>query len=639
MRSKISFFNNTIFWKNVTHFWPIWAIYSVICFWRMPVNSYFNIKSVTQMTGITAAERDYMKVMRVLEGMNLSLNTMIIFLFAIISSVAVFSYLYTSKNANMIHALPVRREELFVTNYFSGLLYLIVPQFISFLLTVFIWFGNGINHLEYLLQWLGIVIGETVFAYSFGVFCVMLTGNIVAAPIYFLLLNYLYKGIWSVVNLVLQSLVYGYKGNEIISCGAALVPLEYFTDKIRIFYPMEQDLTLPYIEGMECLKWYFLAAVVLTILGMVMYRKRQLECAGDFIAISWMRPVFRWIGAFICAGLCANLVQITFSEKTLSGESFPVLLICWLAGGCISFFGIEMIIEKRFMVFHKKRWAESGFFLSVIILSLACLEWDVFHLEDRIPEAEKVSAVYMHGTYGRYITGKGRIQESIDLHKKVVASKKKYQEYFKKYHGEECNYITLNMIYFMEGGGKQKWTYSIPSDAYYLNEKGGAVEDLIQQEINPHDYMVSYFSDQYSSIEVQNGSYIDCLDERQNFRSVDISVEAAEKLVEAFKKDVTSGEYRVYPYNTKERLEKTYVNTLNICYTPPEGARILQYGWENEENISEGKYSEYSGIILTTECKNTIALLEEMGIINSEHRLATEKEYNTATKEEIELYQ
>ena len=150
MRSKISYFNKTIFWKNVTHFWPIWAVYSVVCFWRMPLSSYFNIRNIIENTGITEAERAYMKVMSALESLNLSMNTWLIFIFAILSSTAVFSYLYTSKSANMIHALPVRREELFVTNYLSGILFLLVPQMISFLLTVFIWFGSGITHLEYL---------------------------------------------------------------------------------------------------------------------------------------------------------------------------------------------------------------------------------------------------------------------------------------------------------------------------------------------------------------------------------------------------------------------------------------------------------------------------------------------------------
>ena len=107
MRSKISFFNRTIFRKNITHFWPIWALYSILCIWSMPIYSYFNLRNYNG-AGLTATEQSYMKVINVLEGFDLSMNAWVIFIFSISSAVAVFSYLYTSRSVNMIHALPVR---------------------------------------------------------------------------------------------------------------------------------------------------------------------------------------------------------------------------------------------------------------------------------------------------------------------------------------------------------------------------------------------------------------------------------------------------------------------------------------------------------------------------------------------------
>jgi ABC-2 type transport system permease protein len=37
MRSKTSFFNRTVFLKNFTRFWPIWALYLVVWILLMPV--------------------------------------------------------------------------------------------------------------------------------------------------------------------------------------------------------------------------------------------------------------------------------------------------------------------------------------------------------------------------------------------------------------------------------------------------------------------------------------------------------------------------------------------------------------------------------------------------------------------------
>ena len=638
MRSKISFFNKTIFWKNITHFWPIWVIYSMVCFWCMLGYFFLNTRNYNDAS-MTSTEQTYLKIVRALDGIEFSINPWIVFAFSIVSAIAVFSYLYTSRTANMMHALPVRREELFVTNYLSGILFMLVPQVLTFLLAIFVWFANGMNQLEYLLQWLGIVTGETFFAYSLGVFCVMLAGNRIAAVMYFAVINYFYHGFWSVWNMVRKTLLYGFMQNTEMTYGAGLVPMEYFRKNVRIVHSEGNQVELPTIEGLGCLKWHAMAALVLAILALAIYRKRQLECASDMIAISWIKPVARWVGAVLCAGLIGELIQSTFvSGKALLGEAFPVLLLCWNLGGLLSFFGIEMMIEKRFMVFHKRILAECGMFLVLVTAFLGCMEMDVFQLEKKLPDVEKIEKVYVQGSYGRYITEPEEIKENIALHKKIVESKEEYQQYFKKYYGKkECNYMTVDMIYVMKNGKKQRWSYNLPVEKYYLNEEGSAVKELMRQESDMEDYMAYYFTEQYSNIRLQDGSSMDRVNEDYNFESVDISKEKADKLVKAFQKDLASGNYRIYPYGTKERVENTFVNTLTICYLPPKGAQILFYMEDDRENISEGIYPEYSGIILTKDCKNTIAMLEEMGIIDKEHRLVTEKEYNAVFEENINI--
>ena len=174
------------------------------------------------------------------------------------------------------------------------------------------------------------------------------------------------------------------------------------------------------------------------------------------------------------------------------------------------------------------------------------------------------------------------------------------------------------------------WSYNLPVDAYYLEKEDSAVRELMEQESDPKDYLAYYFTEQYDNIRLQNGSSIDWVDENCSFQSIDISTEEVEKLLEALKEDIASGNYRIYPYSVSERMKSTYVNNLNICFTPPKGAHILQYGIDYEDNISDGKSTEYAGIVLTKECKNTIALLEEMGYIDEEHRLMTEEEFNAA---------
>ena len=42
MQSKISFFNKTIFKKNITHYWPLWLGYLIISLFEIPFAIYLS---------------------------------------------------------------------------------------------------------------------------------------------------------------------------------------------------------------------------------------------------------------------------------------------------------------------------------------------------------------------------------------------------------------------------------------------------------------------------------------------------------------------------------------------------------------------------------------------------------------------
>ena len=42
MRSKTSYFNETVFWKNITHFWPVWLIYTILLLCMLPLRLLVN---------------------------------------------------------------------------------------------------------------------------------------------------------------------------------------------------------------------------------------------------------------------------------------------------------------------------------------------------------------------------------------------------------------------------------------------------------------------------------------------------------------------------------------------------------------------------------------------------------------------
>ena len=63
--------------------------------------------------------------------------------FGILSAMAVFSYLYNSRSVGLFHALPVRREGLFLTNYLSGLSFMLLPSLVVFFCTLLAELAKG----------------------------------------------------------------------------------------------------------------------------------------------------------------------------------------------------------------------------------------------------------------------------------------------------------------------------------------------------------------------------------------------------------------------------------------------------------------------------------------------------------------
>ncbi len=91
----------------------------------------------------------------------------------------------------MMHALPARREALFVSHYLAGLSFLLLPHLAVYALTVAVEAALGCLELGPLTTWLLTQSGVCLFFYSFAVFCAMFTGNLVALPVFYGILNFL----------------------------------------------------------------------------------------------------------------------------------------------------------------------------------------------------------------------------------------------------------------------------------------------------------------------------------------------------------------------------------------------------------------------------------------------------------------
>lgn len=175
MRSATSFFDKTLFRSQLKHTWPLWLGYTALWLFLVPVMLFSELSAY--QGGYSAADASYLLLNTGVRG-----GIFISFFFGLFFAMLAFSHLTQSRATNGFHALPVRRETIFLTAYLTGLFCQLSTILVTFLL------GAAVSAPLHLSFWsvtgaaMGSAMLEAVFFYSFAVLCMMMTGQILAAP-------------------------------------------------------------------------------------------------------------------------------------------------------------------------------------------------------------------------------------------------------------------------------------------------------------------------------------------------------------------------------------------------------------------------------------------------------------------------
>ena len=127
MQSKTSFFNKTVFKKNLTRFAPVWGLYLLgLLLWMMMLYA-------DEFAGDGGAQgywfADHM-------AEQIQMMAFVNLIYAPVVAALLFGDLYNSRMCNALHAMPLRRESWFLTNVVSGLVFSLLPTAVTALLSV-----------------------------------------------------------------------------------------------------------------------------------------------------------------------------------------------------------------------------------------------------------------------------------------------------------------------------------------------------------------------------------------------------------------------------------------------------------------------------------------------------------------------
>ena len=423
MRSKTSCFNRAFSRHLLRRFWPLWLLWLAA------------LLVVAIGAPLGNPPEAYGSHMAYLNELNRTMLETGVFLAKAaaaagpLMAMAMLGYLYNPRSCGMVCSLPMRREETYFTAVLTGLIPMLLADVLVFLLLLVRFGGMEGVHREYIVKWLELVVLGNAGFYGFACFCGLLTGSTVILPVVYVLLGCAAVVYESGVRAVLRMLVYGYTWDRIYI--SFLSPLPTILSDLHVnglrapgwteeLAARGETEMIYQVKGMDYLVGFCIAGIALAVVAVLILKKRQMENAGDIVAVPVLRPLFRICMAVGTALVAASIVCDEFFSQVLSGRTlFAAVLATLILGAALGYFIAEMLIKKTLRVFGRG-WKQLGLICAALILFAVLAKADVAGYETRLPEADAIEAVIVPHNGDRF-TDPDFIAAFRDFHAGLIA--------------------------------------------------------------------------------------------------------------------------------------------------------------------------------------------------------------------------
>ena len=535
MRCGTSFYNGTLGKQLTARFWPLAALYTLVLAILLP------LRGLTVQVMSHAIEAEYYAVSEA-KAVFYILTPWGALLAGGIAAMVVCSHLYSTRSANFTAALGPKRTALFFTHYLTGLLWLVVPFLLMGFSTLAIYLTKVPNSTDLVWQVFGsgIAVGTValVLFYSFGVLCGMLTGHLLALPVFYLTFNFLVAGVWYLLTLLFQTFYYGYPGSltQVPAWVLWLSPALRMSQGLMLF-PEKLDVVTFVVYGV--------VGVVMALVAWLLYVKRPMERAGDVVAWAGLRPVFRY-GVAICAGLA--LGSLTRLVLSLGELGLAVSVLLWGVVGC---FVAQMLLTKSVWVL---RYWKGAMAVAVTFAALfVAMALDLTGYETRVPDGEQVASVEIGQLYsypsdsagylrGAKSTDPQTIQLAIQLHQLLVDQPVDASTFDSRF---EDRLQRMDLTYTLTDGTRLSRFYFVPLLERDIDREGSTTY-LTNQLINRPDLLLdAYRLDEVEKLEAQGyrlrSGYVEGMREDFTGSYISLSADEARTVYLALLQDIQEG--------------------------------------------------------------------------------------------------
>lgn len=366
----------------------IWslALTLLLCFFAFPVmtalwsSTAFRPENLNSSLpadlALAQAQRDFTRDMLRMYSMKGGALAFMLTIAAVVLAASGFAYLHSKKKTDFYHSLPIRREMLYAVTCLNGFLYMAVA-YLGFLTIAAVMIRVKGVPFDWGSLYLASVEHLCFFAlvYMTAILAMLLTGNLV-------------------VGLLGTGVLFSWGPVICMTISA------YFSEYFTTFYGNDSFLLALIERTSSPVAWYvkacmssqpgrmalgaMLAAAVLFLLGMLLYRRRPSEAAGHAMAFPITEPIIRFLIVVPSSLLLGAMFHAMMYEDgwTVFGLVCGLLLV-----SCI----IEIIYHFDFksLFAHKRQLLVSAVFVGVVF---AIFRFDLFGYDRYLPATEKLAS-------------------------------------------------------------------------------------------------------------------------------------------------------------------------------------------------------------------------------------------------------
>lgn len=349
-------------------------------FFQFPVTAAYLAGDIENAVTYEKGLREFTSAMEGWLSFGNGLTVFVMIVLALICGLSGFAYLNSRSKVDFYHSIPVRREKLFLANYFNGILIPAVPYAVCLAAAAVISVANGVDGASLsAIALKGYVLHMVyyILTYTVVVIAAMLTGHVVVGFLGSLVLWFYVPLAVMLINahFVVHFKTYmGYTLSGLMK-GVRISPIvEYVTqagayaDKLKPAF------------GSAAVALAVSAA--LAVVACLLYRRRPSEAAGKAMAFRISCPIIRILIVLMCAQYLGEFFW-EIREST-AWAVFGVVM-----GGLISHCVIEVIYNFDF----KKLFSHSIQLVGCIAVSLAVMcvfRYDLLGFDSYLPEKSQV---------------------------------------------------------------------------------------------------------------------------------------------------------------------------------------------------------------------------------------------------------